>query len=341
MCVAEMLLERARAVRSRRGLFRTGAALGLAGVAMSLPPSPLLPGVAEGAQPAPSGGGPGTAGVNFKWLGTAGWEISFGNTTILADPWLTRYNTGAFSQPGGAALDPDTPITVNEPLLDQHITKADVILCGHGHFDHIPDIPYIAQKTGALVIGTETHANLLRAMGVRDDHVTTSQIMTARGGEYLEFNGYTIEVFRSLHGFLGPNKQYFFPHTLTTVPPKPTKTSDLVEGGSLVYRITVGEQFRIFWMSTPNFIEREIMGVDADLAIIAGGGSPGRYLPRLLGALNYPKYLLPSHWDNWERPLTDPPQPSGGTVQAMTENIRSVAPQSQVVVMNPLQSFAP
>jgi hypothetical protein len=33
---------------------------------------------------------PGPARITIKWLGTAGWEIQFGDTTILIDPFPTR-----------------------------------------------------------------------------------------------------------------------------------------------------------------------------------------------------------------------------------------------------------
>ena len=33
--------------------------------------------------------------------------------------------------------------------------KADFILISHSHFNHCMDMPYIAKKTGATVIGTE------------------------------------------------------------------------------------------------------------------------------------------------------------------------------------------
>src|SRR5262249_13339573 len=75
---------------------------GLLAAATSL----LLPGVAEGAELPGKGGGPGSAGVNFKWFGTDGWEISFANRTILIDPYFGRTPTGFFA----GKFDPKTPI---------------------------------------------------------------------------------------------------------------------------------------------------------------------------------------------------------------------------------------
>src|SRR6516165_8884367 len=68
----------------------------------------FLPGLAYGAETADKNGGPGTAGVNFKWFGTDGWEISFGNRTILIDPYFQRTPTGFFA----GKFDPTTQIQV-------------------------------------------------------------------------------------------------------------------------------------------------------------------------------------------------------------------------------------
>jgi hypothetical protein len=152
---------------------------------------------------------------------------------------------------------------VEEALIDQHIPKADQILIGHGHWDHMADIPYIAKKTGAQVIGSETHANVLRASGV-----TEGKIVQVKGGEFMQFDGYTIEVFPGLHS-MGPTKKHAVPGHLYSVPPPPTTVGDMPEGDSLIYLITIGGKFSIFLMSTANFVERAIAGIKPDVALVA------------------------------------------------------------------------
>ena len=178
---------------SRRQFLGTGLAAGLAATAVDWGKSLLLPGLAEGAEQAPKSGGPGSAGVNFKWFGTDGWEITFGNKTILFDPWFSRFDTGFFA----GKFNAKTPIKVEEALIDQHIKKADHILIGHGHWDHLADIPYIAKKTNAQVIGSETHANVMRAFGVAE-----GKIVQVKGGEFMQFDGYTIETYFGAIGSL-------------------------------------------------------------------------------------------------------------------------------------------
>lgn len=203
---------------SRRQFLGTGVAAGLTAAAVDFGKSLWLPGIAEGAEPAPKSGGPGSSGVNMTWFGTDGWEITFGNKTILFDPWFSRFETGFFA----GKFNPATPLKVEEAMIDQHVKKAEQILIGHGHWDHMADIPYIAKKTGAQVIGSETHANVLRATGVAE-----GKIVQVKGGEHMQFDGYTIEVFPALHS-MGPTKKHAVPGHLFSVPgAPPSKVGDM------------------------------------------------------------------------------------------------------------------
>ncbi len=323
---------------SRRQFLGGGLAAGVAGTALGLGKSLLLPGVAEGAEPAPKSGGPGSAGVNFKWFGTDGWEITFGNKTILLDPWFSRFDTGFFA----GKFNAKTPIKVEEALIDQHASKADVILIGHGHWDHMADIPYIAKKTGAQVIGSETHANVLRASGV-----TEGKIVQVKGGEFMQFDGYTIEVFPGLHS-MGPTKKHTVPGHLYSVPPPPTIVGDMPEGDSLIYLITIGGKFSIFLMSTANFVERAIAGIKPDVALVASifANQIHNFTPRLFKALNYPKVILPTHWDNFEKPYSEGPQDlraifgDPANLDLWVREAKQVSPKSKIVVMKFFEAYA-
>ena len=90
--------------------------------------------------------------IKLKYLGTAGWEISDGNITVLIDPYISRLKLGngpstskddqRKSYARSDYFESDT-VTINKI-----ITKADFILVHHSHFDHLADVPYIAKKTG-------------------------------------------------------------------------------------------------------------------------------------------------------------------------------------------------
>src|SRR2546423_13657309 len=132
------------------------------------------------------------AGVQLSYLGTAGWEITDGTTVILVDPYFTRPK---FNTPNDA-VSPDDPrplVTANSvvpsdtSVIDAHVGRADFILITHGHPDHALDMPYIAKKTGATVLGTESTANLARASGVDERHVKI-----VKGGEDLDFGRFRL-----------------------------------------------------------------------------------------------------------------------------------------------------
>src|SRR5215472_13850841 len=151
--------------------------------------------------------------VTLKWLGTAGWEISDGSNVILIDPYLSRIN-GPQPPGAGSAGTPlagdtrhlygwDDPAEPDKAVIDAHIPRANFILVTHTHYDHVLDVPYIAAKTHAVVIGTESTENVLRPYGVPEE-----QLITVRGGEDYEFGALSVKVIPSIHSALD-HKHYY------------------------------------------------------------------------------------------------------------------------------------
>ena len=115
--------------------------------------------------------------MRLTHLGAAGWEITDGQTTILMDPYLSRLryrarfglmDTPELSGDTRRVFGPDDDLVCDTAAVDARITRADFILHSHSHFNHTLDMPHIARKTGATVIGTESTTNLARAGGVPD-----------------------------------------------------------------------------------------------------------------------------------------------------------------------------
>jgi L-ascorbate metabolism protein UlaG (beta-lactamase superfamily) len=91
-------------------------------------------------------------------------------TTVLVDPYLSRLKRT--SPNDDVSADDTRPLYSNddrpEPdakVIDAHIVTADVIVVRHTHSDHAFDVPYIARKTGATVVGTESTYYVARAYG--------------------------------------------------------------------------------------------------------------------------------------------------------------------------------
>ena len=140
--------------------------------------------------------------MNFTYFGGSGWEISNDSITILVDPYISRLKLG--DSPANSPDDKrkafyeDDYYVSDTVMIDKIITEADYILVHHSHVDHLADVPYIAKKTGANVIGTETSINILKAYGI-----PKKQLITVKGGEDYQFENFSVRVIPSIHSALG------------------------------------------------------------------------------------------------------------------------------------------
>ena len=281
------------------------------------------------------------APVTLKYLGTAGWEISDGTTTLLVDPYLSRLH---MTSPNDDVLPGDTrkrftqadAVESDTATIDKHIQRADFILITHTHTDHALDVPYIARKTGATVIGTESARNLARAYGISGD-----KLIVARGGDDLEFEGWSVRVIPSLHGILrrapflrrDPNAAPA-PSVIPLDAAAPLHLNQFAEGGTLAYLIRIGGR-QILVFGSMNYIEREVEGLRPDVAMI--GAMPERreihdYTSRLLRAIGYPRLVLPTHWDRFNVTYDVSQAPAIERLQSFIGEVKAASPRTTVTV---------
>ncbi|MER7754434.1 MBL fold metallo-hydrolase [Kitasatospora sp. NPDC097643] len=270
-------------------------------------------------EPHRSGGGGETV---FRWLGNSGWRIEGNKKTVLFDPYLTRYPTRGF--------DAKTPLTVNTDLVDQHIGTPDLILVSHSHWDHFNDVPHIAKTRNIPVVGTATTCYLLQAMGVEP-----AQLITVKGGEVLDFDGCTVEVVASLHS-RNAKHAYWAPGTLTGPPAKAPETiGELPEGDTLAFQIRLGDGPSTLLTGASDFVERNLTGLRPDIAMISVESTAHatyRYVPRLLKALDFPRTVVPVHWDDFETPLTDPAVLGNKMdLDGLVAQVRELSPRTNLI----------
>src|SRR5262245_3575615 len=275
--------------------------------------------------------------VRARHLGAAGWELITDETTILLDPYLSRrryrarfgtLDTPALPGDTRRAFGPDDELVPDTAAIDAHIRRADFILHSHSHFNHTLDMPYIARKTGATVIGTESTINLARAASVPE-----AQLVAVRGGEDLEFGALSVKVVPSLHSALN-GKHYFDSRAVPRDFSGPRRMSSDVEGGTLAYVLRLAGQ-QILWFGSMNYIEREIEGLRPDVVFIAAARQRLEvydYTRRLLRATGFPPLVIATHWDEQSLPFGAPQDDRLREAAVFVKEVKAAAPKSRVIV---------
>jgi L-ascorbate metabolism protein UlaG (beta-lactamase superfamily) len=279
-------------------------------------------------------------GIELSYLGNAGWQITDGKTVVLIDPYLTRAKLQTPNDPARSD-DPRPLVSFNDfavsdtAVIDAHIRKADFILVTHTHPDHVLDVPYIARKTGARVIGTQSTINYARDCGV-----PATQLLVVKGGEVLRFGALTVRVIPSLHGILrhAPNLSRGPVFSSAAVFPSdahpPFRFRDFVEGGTLAYLVRLGG-VQVIAFGSMNYIESDLKGLRPDVALV--GAMPERreidhYTSRLLQVLGDPPLVLPTHWDAFNVPYGMSQQPAIARLQSFFAEVKAASPDSRTFV---------
>jgi L-ascorbate metabolism protein UlaG (beta-lactamase superfamily) len=116
--------------------------------------------------------------ITLDWLGCATFRLKIDDLVLFLDAFIDR-------APGAP------PVGMTTAQVD----RADFILVGHSHFDHLWGAERIARNTGATIIGSHESIRLMR-----DEEVPESQCMAVAGGERIRLSDdVTVRVFPSQH----------------------------------------------------------------------------------------------------------------------------------------------
>ena len=234
-------------------------------------------------------------GLDLEWLGVSGYRMTYQGQTLFVDPYVSRVPLSAVIRGRPAVPDP--------AMLDRFIgTPEDVVgvLVGHTHFDHAVDAPAICRRFGCRAYGSDS---LVRLMAL---HGLAEQAVEVEPYETYELGPFTVSFTPSLHSKLVLGLAVPFDGELTC---------DHLDGLSpSAYRCgpvwgiqidMAGVSF--YHQGSANLIEDAIRarGVDFFLAGVAGRGFTRDYWKRVLRRLE-PRTVIPTHYDDFFRPLTAP-----------------------------------
>ncbi|HEY2341703.1 MAG TPA: MBL fold metallo-hydrolase, partial [Chthoniobacteraceae bacterium] len=238
------------------------------------------------AAPAPSSGE-----IRITYLGTNSYQFETGGHALLVDPYYSRPSLCdvAFNQ----NIESDPRIV--DGVLKQLRPKIDAALATHAHFDHLLDAPRVMRRTGARLVAGPTAVNLVRSLGA-----CASRCRTVQPGDVRRIGPWTIHVLAAQHDRIFGDSPPFPGQRLVPGPP-PTKPADWVLGEPLAFLIeAAGRRIYIDSGGLPGVLPPN---ETVDLAIlgVALPDSRRRFADTVRRL--HPRYILPSHQDDFFQPL--------------------------------------
>ena len=238
---------------------------------------------------ADSAGAPGN-GVRVTYLGTNGYQFEFKGHALLVDPYFSRVDV--LNVAVGARIQPNiSRITDAMRHLASREPNVDAILVTHGHFDHLLDVPVVMATTRARLLASASSVELAKRAGALSGEAV-------KPGDVRRIGPWKIRVLPATHDRIFGKVPFDRPQSRV-----PQRAGDWICGEPLAFLIEVNGQH--IYIDSGGTLAQLPPNQKVDLAIL------GMALPdsreRLSAALErlQPRYILPSHQDNFFVPLSN------------------------------------
>jgi L-ascorbate metabolism protein UlaG (beta-lactamase superfamily) len=263
------------------------------------------------------------AGLEVEWLGVSGYRLSAEGRTLFVDPYLSRVPFSQLLRRRAALPDPQA--------LDRFVhAPGEVVgvLVGHTHFDHAVDAPAIARRFGCKAYGSDSLVSLMALHGLAEQTVEVEPYRT------YELGPFEVSFTPSVHsklllGLAVPYDGDLTCEHLDALSPAAYRCGQ-VWGISIDVAGT-----RIYHQGSANLIDEAIRVGDVDvfLAGVAGRGFTEDYWRRIIPRLD-PKIVVPTHYDNFFRPLGEPMEfVSNVQLTGLPEEIGAVSRDVQLAAL--------
>lgn len=228
------------------------------------------------------------------------------STLLLEDGESAVMTDGFFSRPSLAKVGL-SKIAPDQARIDAALARLEPVgLQGivplHTHFDHVLDSAVVAEKTGALLIGGESAANVGRGAGLPEE-----RLRVVATGESLRLGAFALTWVESDHC---PPDRFPGPITAPVVPPAKAKDYRCGEAWSLLLEHLSGRTALI--QGSAGYIPGALASHRADVAYL-GVGQLGvqdedyirTYWAETVQTVGAKSVVL-THWDDFFRPLDMP-----------------------------------
>ena len=272
------------------------ALLMLIAVAWVLNVRPGLPDYAAHHYVSPPVANAATQKLTATWFGVTALLLSDGEHAVMVDPFFTR-PTGLLNMAFNREIAPDEDL-IQQWLDKAGIKKLDAVLVSHSHFDHAMDAGVVARLTGALLLGSQSTANIGRGAGLPE-----SQLMVIKPGEAIHRGPFTLTFIESKHaGATGGAPTGDIASALLP----PFHYLDYRQGGT--YSIFIEHPLgTVLHHGSAGFVPGALKGRHADVVFLGIALLPDMetYLHETVDAVGA-KLVIPTHWDDFTRPLDQP-----------------------------------
>ncbi len=205
--------------------------------------------------------------VTVTWLGTSTLLFDDHETQVLIDGNFTRLNPLQIA----LFLPVSSDIaTINYALAEFRMDRVTAIVPVHSHFDHAMDVGHVANRTRAVILGSESTANIARGAIVPVD-----QYQILAEGESRQFGDFTIRLLASVHAPIKPGGEGpWFPGTITEPLRQPASVHKWKEG--VVWSIFIGHpRGTTLIQGSGGYIEGKLSGESADVVMLGIAGLVG------------------------------------------------------------------
>ena len=235
------------------------------------------------------------AGLEVEWLGVSGYRLSYEGQTIFVDPYLSRIPLRSLLLRRTALPDP----AALEAFVRAPGEVAGVLV-GHTHFDHAVDAPAIARRFGCKAYGSDSLVTLMGLHGLAEQTVEVEPYRT------YELGPFEVSFTPSVHsklllGLAVPYDGDLTCEHLDGLTPNAYRCGQ-------VWGISIRVAGLLFYhQGSANLIDdairpRELGTSTSSSPESPGAASPEDYWRRILPRLN-PRTVVPTHYDNFFRPL--------------------------------------
>lgn len=237
-------------------------------------------------------------GPTVTFLGVASLLIDDGETQVLTD--------GFFSRPGllkvGLGRIAPDPARIDRALSRSQAARVRAVVPVHSHFDHALDSAEVAARTGALLVGGTSTAQIGRGGGLPEE-----RIRVVADGDEVTVGDFTLGFTASEH--CPPDR---FPGVVTepVVPPAKASAYRCGEAWSLLVGHAGGR--RMLVQGSAGYVEGALAGATAEVAYLGigqlGAQDPAYvrgYWEHTVRAVGARRVVL-IHWDDFFRPLDEP-----------------------------------